>query len=249
MLDLPRSRPDQVMKMSRKKSTDPVSKASYRLGWRLLVRLALLLSVCGYLECGIAQGVKAPIVLQDDSVSPGTLGHVTYQTQPSAPTTPPTNADLIVIGSSTYAVLTPNTNATLMLSVSTTDTNGIELAVYSLQSLYTLVAADSSKLDHTNVASVSFLAIAGVTYDIQLTGVGTITFNYGLGIPTTFSQTQSSEAVAAGCPVTFGATAAGMPAPTFQWQFQDADIPGRPIQPSPWATLRRARRAITGSRP
>jgi hypothetical protein len=185
----------------------------------------VLLGFQGF-ENATAQSIKAPPFLELDSLNPGSEGHTSFQTLLTVPTTPPSNTDLIIIGSSTYAVLIPTTNATLQLSVSTTDTNGIELAVYSTQNLFTFIAADSSKLDHTNVASVTFAAVAGVTYDIQLTGIGTITFNYGLGIGPAFTATQSSQMVATGCPATFGAAVTGIPTPTFQWQYADADIPG-----------------------
>jgi hypothetical protein len=215
-----------MTKINARQSTSLTFKTTCWLGW-LLLRLALV--VLAFQNLGDAraqQSIQAPPLLEDDSLNPGPLGHLTFQGTNAVPKTLPTNTDVVIIGSSTYAVLIPTTNATLELSVTTAGTNGIELAVYSTQSLFTFIGADSSILDHTNVASVTFSAVAGVTYYIQLTGIGTITFNYGLGIAPAFTQTQSSLVVATGCPVTFGATATGIPAPTFQWQYQDTDIPG-----------------------
>ncbi len=161
-----------------------------------------------------------------DSVSVGTLGRLIFDGSSSLPSGPPTNSSVIVVGSSSYAVLTPLTNAVMQLSASTADPGGITLAVYSRQFLYSLVAINSSKSNGTQTAAVSFDATGGVVYDVQITGQGSVTLTYGLGLPPAFNLTVESHGVPAGCPVTLAAGANGIPAPAYQWLFNGTNVPG-----------------------
>ena len=188
-----------------------------------LTLVALTIWVCAGVLTIPCRAQSPPIVAQ--SVVVGIPGTQLFAGLGSPGGQQATNGSVVIIGASRYVSLRPETNALLSL-VTTNSTNEVILRVYSREFLYTLVAEDSTLTNGRNFAAVTFSATGGVIYDVQLNGVGDVTLNYKLGIPPSFSQTPISQAVAEGCAAILIAAAIGLPAPAYQWSFNDVDIAG-----------------------
>ena len=185
-------------------------------------------SACLLACAALAQGIPEPPPVERDVApgNPGTFIFAQLSKTTNINSLPPTNSNVIVIGSGNYVVLKPTTND--VMSISTEPSlSPVTLAVYSRQFLYDLVASDSAGTFTNPRARVTFDAVGGVEYDVQLTGTGTIQVNYELGSPAKLTKLPQGTSVPVGCSISLSAFAIGVPAPVYQWQFNDQDLPGQ----------------------
>jgi len=139
-------------------------------------------------------------------------------------------------GASEWYSYVPPTNGVLRINTDGSDFDTV-LAVYvvpagqpvtygNLQS----VACDNDSGVNGRSSAVAFSASANEICYVAVDGVngemGTAELHYELGVAPTITQQPAGQTVSAGSTVTLNVNATGYPPPTFQWQRNQADVPG-----------------------
>lgn len=160
----------------------------------------------------------------------------------------------IIGGASEWYSYVPPANGVLTLNTDGSDFNTV-LAVYTVppgqpvtfQNLQSVACDNEAGNGGDNAV---FTASRDKVYYIAVDGVsgsrGTVHLNYGLNIPPTINQQPLSQTVPLGATATFNVFASGVPAPSYQWQFDGVNLDGATnnsltltnVQPSQAGTYR-----------
>ncbi|HKS38179.1 MAG TPA: immunoglobulin domain-containing protein, partial [Verrucomicrobiae bacterium] len=160
----------------------------------------------------------------------------------------------IIGGASEWYSYVPPANGVVNLNTDGSDFNTV-LAVYTVPPGQPVTFQNLQSVGCSNEAgnggdNAVFTASRDKVYYIAVDGVsgsrGTVHLNYGLNIPPTINQQPLSQTVPLGATATFNVFASGVPAPSYQWQFNGVNLDGATnnsltlnnVQPSQAGTYR-----------